>query len=193
MTSKEMVYKLLEGLNKYTDRDIDILKTYLEESDFFTAPASTRYHGCYPGGLCDHTVNVILEMQELNDFYKLEVDDDDIVIAGLCHDLCKIDVYEEAIVNIPPQRSKSGKWEQQPGYKKNDKLPMGHGAKSLARALSCLRLSEEIQQAIYWHMGAFDLGNYNTVHELSTTFTDNKLAFLLHMADMVCTYIVENE
>ena len=70
---------------------------------------------------------------------------------------------------------------------------MGHGAKSLARALSCLRLSEEIQQAIYWHMGAFDLGNYNTVHELSTAFTDNKLAFLLHMADMVCTYIVENE
>ena len=89
MTSKEMVYKLLEGLNKYTDRDIDTLKTYLEERDFFTAPASTRYHGCYPGGLCDHTVNVILEMQELNDFYKLEVDDDDIVIAGLCHDLCK--------------------------------------------------------------------------------------------------------
>lgn len=89
---------------------------------FFSAPASTRFHGSYPGGLVFHTLNVAYELRELVKFYEVDIPKDSIILTALGHDLCKIGVYEETIVNVPPQRSKSGKWEQQPGYKKMNLL-----------------------------------------------------------------------
>lgn len=173
---------------------VDELLTWLEGTDFYSAPASTRFHGSYPGGLVYHTLNVVYELRELVRFYDIKnISNESIIIVALAHDFCKINIYQETMVNVPPQRSKSGKWEQQLGYKKNEILKLGHGAKSLSILQNFIKLEDYEKEAIFWHMGAYDTGVLASMHDLYDVFEKNKLAFLLHMADMVATYITESE
>lgn len=190
MKNREEFIKILRQVER---PGVEELISWLDTTDFFSAPASIRFHGSYPGGLVFHTLNVAYELRELVKFYEVDIPKDSIILTALGHDLCKIGVYEETIVNVPPQRSKSGKWEQQPGYKKNEPFRMGHGAKSLSILQDFIKLEDYEKEAIFWHMGAYDLGQYNTMNDLSATFEENKLAFLLHIADLVATYIVESK
>lgn len=188
---KQDILQLLKSTNR---PNIDSLINYLQkDSDFFTAPASTRYHGSYKGGLAVHSLNVYYELKYLAEYYQIEIPEDTIIIVGLLHDLCKVNTYEQKLVNVPPDKSGTGKWEKMPKYVKNEKCRMGHGSKSVALIQQHIKLTEQEMQAIYWHMGAFDLGNYNTVSNLSEVYHENILAFLLHIADMATTYITENE
>ena len=70
---------------------------------------------------------------------------------------------------------------------------MGHGSQSLYIVTKYFVLDDFEAQAIYWHMGAYDLGNYNTVSDLSVAYERNMLAFALHRADMIATYVVDNK
>lgn len=187
---RELILKFLRDTQR---EGIESLITFLDESDFFYAPASTKYHGSYEGGLAEHSLNVMYELKSLCDFYGEEIPKDSIILTGLLHDVCKVNQYEKTIVNVPPNKTKSGKWEQQDGYILKSKLPMGHAPKSIFLIQNHIKLTDEEAQAIYWHMGAFDLGNYNNVNGLSDAFTMNRLAILLHMADMASTYIIENK
>ena len=193
MSRLENREKFMELMRKTERAGVEDMLKWLDTTDFYSAPASTRYHGSYPGGLVQHTLNVAYELKQLVDFYDIKIPKDSILICALGHDFCKINTYRETIVNVPPQRTKSGKWEQQQGYKKDEYLKLGHGAKSLSTLQDFITLKDYEKEAIYWHMGAFDLGNYNTVNDLSKTFEENPLAFLLHIADMCVTYIIENE
>ena len=193
MSRLENREKFMELMRKTERAGVEDMLKWLDTTDFYSAPASTRYHGSYPGGLVQHTLNVAYELKQLVDFYDMKIPKDSILICALGHDFCKINTYRETIVNVPPQRTKSGKWEQQQGYKKDEYLKLGHGAKSLSTLQDFITLKDYEKEAIYWHMGAFDLGNYNTVNDLSKTFEENPLAFLLHIADMCVTYIIENE
>ena len=193
MSRLENREKFMELMRKTERAGVEDMLKWLDTTDFYSAPASTRYHGSYPGGLVQHTLNVAYELKQLVDFYDVKIPKDSILICALGHDFCKINTYRETIVNVPPQRTKSGKWEQQQGYKKDEYLKLGHGAKSLSTLQDFITLKDYEKEAIYWHMGAFDLGNYNTVNDLSKTFEENPLAFLLHIADMCVTYIIENE
>lgn len=187
--------ELFISIMKQVERPgVDELLAWLEGTDFYSAPASTRFHGSYPGGLVYHTLNVVYELRELVRFYDIkDISNESIVIVALAHDFCKINIYQETMVNVPPQRSKSGKWEQQLGYKKNEILKLGHGAKSLSILQNFIKLEDYEKEAIFWHMGAYDTGTLSSIHDLYDVFKENKLAFLLHMADMVATYITESE
>lgn len=176
---------------------IDNLMEWVEhETDFFTAPASTRYHGSYEGGLLEHSLNVydrlVWEMQHTvgagwEDIYSPET----VAIVALFHDLCKIDRY---IITEKWRKDEDGQWESYEAYDYNrEKSEMGHGSQSVFYLQKFIQLTEVEAQAIYWHMGAYDISPYATLAACSETFKWNPLSFLVHRADMAATYVVENE
>lgn len=180
------------------ERDgIDNLLEWVEhETDFFTAPASTRYHGSYEGGLVEHSLNVydrlVWEMENTvgagwQEIYSPE----SIAIIALFHDLCKIDRY---VINEKWCKDENGDWEAYEAYEYNkEKAEMGHGAQSVFYLQKFIQLTELEAQAIFWHMGAYDLSPYASLAACSETFKWNPLAFLTHRADMAATYVTENE
>ena len=180
------------------ERDgIDNLLEWVEhETDFFTAPASTRYHGSYEGGLLEHSLNVydrlVWEMENTvgagwQEIYSPE----SIAIIALFHDLCKIDRY---VITEKWRKDENGDWEAYEAYEYNkEKAEMGHGAQSVFYLQKFIQLTELEAQAIFWHMGAYDISPYTTLAACSETFKWNPLAFLTHRADMAATYVTENE
>ena len=180
------------------ERDgIENLMEWLEhETDFFTAPASTRYHGSYEGGLVEHSLNVydrlVWEMENTvgagwQELYSPE----SIAIIALFHDLCKIDRY---VITEKWRKDENGDWEAYEAYEYNkEKAEMGHGAQSVFYLQKFIQLTELEAQAIFWHMGAYDLSPYASLAACSETFKWNPLAFLTHRADMAATYVTENE
>lgn len=180
------------------ERDgIDNLLEWVEhETDFFSAPASTRYHGSYEGGLVEHSLNVydrlVWEMENTvgagwQEIYSPE----SIAIIALFHDLCKIDRY---VITEKWRKDENGDWEAYEAYEYNkEKAEMGHGAQSVFYLQKFIQLTELEAQAIFWHMGAYDISPYATLAACSETFKWNPLAFLTHRADMAATYVTENE
>ena len=190
---KEVIIDLLKKTKR---KGIAALITYLEESDFFEAPASTKFHGSYAGGLAEHSLNVYnaLEFHYANlkdsDFNLPNIPDDSRIIVALLHDLCKINTYK---MGTRWTKDDNNKWIEVPEYKREPLLAMGHAGKSIFIAQQFIKLSADEAEAIFWHMGAYDLSLYMTLNELGQAYSNNLLAFLLHQADMTCTYINENE
>ena len=188
-----------EAVAKTITRDgIDNLMYWLEnDTDFFTSPASTRYHGSYEGGLVEHSLNVfnqlIFELDTLvgpawqDDLFSME----SVAIAALFHDLCKAGQYR-AVEKW--RKDADGQWESYLAYEYDpESLAMGHGPKSNFLLQRFIQLTSVEAQAIFWHMGAYDISPYANLNGLSKAFESNQLAFLLHRADMASTYAVENE
>lgn len=190
---KNFYIKLLKSVDR---PGIDALIDYLQNSDFFEAPASTIYHGSYAGGLLEHSLNVYNMLQwyvanlQDSDFELPKISEESVIIVALLHDLCKVNCYHESTRNV--KNEQTGKWEKVPCYKREPLLPMGHGGKSVFIIQQFIKLTPEEAQAIYWHMGAYDTSPYNTLNELGKSYEMNLLAFLLNQADMMATYIAEN-
>ena len=194
--SKIKLFKQIVADNIQRDGIENLMEWLENETDFFKAPASTRYHGSYEGGLLEHSLNVydrlLWEMEKLigqgwEEIYSPET----IAIVALFHDLCKIDRY---ILVEKRRKDSEGKWESYDAYDYNrEKSEMGHGAQSVFYLQKFIQLSEVEAQAIYWHMGAYDISPYSTLAHCSETFKWNPLAFLIHRADMAATYVIENE
>lgn len=190
---KNFYIKLLKSVDR---PGIDALIDYLQNSDFFEAPASTIYHGSYAGGLLEHSLNVYNMLQwyvanlQDSDFELPKISEESIIVVALLHDLCKVNCYHESTRNV--KNEQTGKWEKVPCYKREPLLPMGHGGKSVFIIQQFIKLTPEEAQAIYWHMGAYDTSPYNTLNELGRSYEMNLLAFLLNQADMTATYIAEN-
>ena len=174
---------------------IENLLNYLEEKGFYTSPASTKYHGCYEGGLLEHSLNVYYSLQDMLKYIfpdNIPYSEETIAIVSLFHDLCKIGKYKKGFRNVKNQDT--GRWEQVECYEYNSDNPaQGHGPASVYIVQDFIKLTLEEKQAIHWHMGGFDLSQYNTVGDMGNTFEKNTLAFALHMADMMATYVVENK
>lgn len=180
---------------KIANRDIqrsglvDLL-TWLESTDFFTAPASTRYHGCYEGGLVMHSLNVYVRLQQLAELYGLGPDDgiedpdESMAIVSLFHDLCKIGCYK---TEMRWRKDANNRWEQYPTWKfEEDFAYGGHGSKSVYLVQSFMRLTPEEASAINCHMGQWDATTYSNP---TAVYERNKLAWLLHVADEAATHI----
>jgi hypothetical protein len=164
---------------------IDDLLKLLENTDFFTAPASTRYHHSYEGGLAKHSLEVfdILDTDlNLSDFDK-----ESIAIVSLFHDICKVGYYEVSTRNT---KDENGKWIQVPYYTVDDKFPYGHGEKSVYLISGVMKLTDEEAMAIRWHMGLSEKDNYNYV---SKAFEMFPLSLHLHLADMKSAYLLGRE
>jgi hypothetical protein len=184
--NKQHFLNLLQCVQR---QGISQLNQYLCDSDFFTAPASVKYHDSYEGGLCQHSLNVYRYLVKLDDFYKTHLSKESMIIVGLLHDLCKVDFY------VPTKRNQriDGKWQEVDTYTYNDDFPCGHGEKSVFRIMQFIKLNKQEILAINWHMGAYDV-RADQFNQLDSAYRISPLTFLLHQADMSATYMgVENE
>ncbi len=168
------------------------LKNYLLRSDFFTAPASTRYHCAYEGGLCEHSINVYRRLlanvkMQFGDEWESAVSHESVAVCGLLHDLCKIDFYKLDYRNV----KENGEWQRKPYFTREEALPFGHGEKSVYIAGSFIKLTREEAMAINWHMGGFDTRVRGGDYSVSDAYRMFPLAVLLHAADLEATYIDE--
>lgn len=174
------------------------LMDWLEKSDFFDAPASTRHHLSKPGGLAEHSVNVYKRLRKLymdnptNAEYPWisSEEEESIAICGLLHDICKANFYT---VEMRNRKNEQGEWEQVPFYTVKDQFPFGHGEKSVYIISSFMRLNRDEVMAIRWHMGGFDDTVRAGSYSMSDAFKECPLALLTHLADMQATYLDEVE
>ncbi len=171
------------------------LLEYLDSpaSDFFTAPASTRYHGSREGGLCEHSINVYkclknyLARPEVQAEYGLSYDEETIAIAALLHDICKVNCYKVSQRNV---KGPDGKWQSVPYYEFDDQLPYGHGEKSVYIASGYMRLTREEAFAIRYHMG---FSTEMDARNVGNAFAAYPLAIALYISDMEATYFVDDK
>ena len=172
----------------------DKLLAWIESSDFVTAPASTRFHLSSPGGLLEHSLHVFERMKAIcaNEATITpgfnEPSMETIAICGLLHDTCKANFYA---VEMRNRKNDQGRWEQYPFYVVDDKLPYGHGEKSVYIVSGFMRLSREEAMAIRWHMGFSDNDFKGGGYSVGNAFEKFPLAVLLHIADLQATYLDE--
>ncbi|MBQ4585091.1 MAG: hydrolase [Clostridia bacterium] len=165
-------------------------------SDFFTAPASAKYHSAYEGGLCEHSLNVYdclcdyLNRDVAREKYGLNYSEETIAIVSLLHDLCKMNVYK---VNFRNAKNEQGQWEKVPYYEFDDSLPYGHGEKSVYMISPFIRLTREEAFAIRYHMGFSGADSTIATNSVSKAFEMFPLAFALSTADMEATYYIESD
>lgn len=198
---KNTIIKILKDNVKRNG--IENMLQYMEDADYFTAPASTVHHGAHKGGLAEHSLQVYMALKEKNKKYAMGFSEETMAIVGLLHDICKVDYYveddEEASVkqmnylsvlakkpvNTTTKKHASaliehfkggGTEENMPekevGYKIEDKLPLGHGEKSIFIINKFMVLTDEEAMAIRWHMGPFELGGNQrtgTIYNRATT------------------------
>lgn len=192
---KERFEQLLSSVQR---EGIDKLLDFIRKSDFYTAPASTRYHGAKEGGLLEHSLNVYDCLWNKVTFYNgvnLNVWDDaldgiseeNLKIVALLHDLCKTYYYTTEMRNV----KEGGVWVQKPYYTIDDKIPYGHGEKSVMMIEEYIKLKPAERYAIRWHMGAYEgEKQWNTLGQAMQKYP---LILALHQADMEATYLLEKD
>ena len=176
----------------------DKLLAWLETTDFFTAPASTRFHLSRPGGLVEHSIHVYERLENLvadeeafpgrpfgEDF---TISNETIAICGLLDDICKANFYT---VEMRNRKNEQGQWEKYPFYVVNDQLPYGHGEKSVYIISGFMKLTREEAMAIRWHMGFSDNDFKAGGFSVGNAFEKFPLALLTHIADLQATYLDE--
>ena len=162
-------------------------------SDFFTAPASSKFHSAYEGGLCEHSINVYeclkayLESPRVKETYGFSYSDESIAIVALLHDLCKVNVYKKGFRNVKDEK---GMWQRVDTFEYDDKLPYGHGEKSVYIISGYMKLTREEAFAIRYHMG---YSSTEDVRNVSLAFEMFPLAFALSTADSEATYYIESD
>ena len=169
----------------------DKLLDYLTNSDFFTAPASARFHLAEEGGLCAHSVNVYKRLvQAVRNEYgenQTTYSQETLAICGLLHDVCKVNFYAVDYRNS----KENGVWVKVPYYRVEEKFPYGHGEKSVFIVSQYMRLTAEEAMAINWHMGGFDERVKGGSYALSEALAKYKLVLLMHIADLQASYLDE--
>lgn len=142
MITKDQIVQLLERTNR---EGMDNMLVYLEESGFYESPASTKYHGCYEGGLAQHSLNVYKLLCTFNEEFGLEAAHETLIIAALLHDVCKIGAY---LGDSKP-------------YSWNREQPKGHAQLSLIRIKGRIPLTDIEEMMIRFHMGVYGLEEFD--------------------------------
>jgi len=188
--------EFLEIYNSLIKREgAKALLDYLLSSscDFFSAPASTKYHLAFEGGLVRHSLNVYrclkdyLSRERVKNEYGLEYSEESVAIVALLHDLCKTNFYKIGFRNV---KDDNGIWQRVPTYEINDTLPYGHGEKSVYIISGYMRLTREEAFAIRYHMG---FSNGDDERNVGKAFEMFPLAVALSFADMEATFFMEKD
>ena len=164
-----------------------------DNCDFFTAPASARFHSSYEGGLLDHSLNVYdclrgyLASDHVKNTLGLSYSEESVAIVALLHDLCKVGVYKKGFRNVKDEK---GVWQRVDTFEYDDQLPYGHGEKSVYMITSYMKLTREEAFAIRYHMGYSSTEDERNV---SAAFEMFPLAFALSVADSEATYYLEGK
>ena len=193
MTAKERFYSIYT--EKITREGADRLLDYLASPgcDFFTAPASSRFHNAKEGGLLEHSLNVYdclndyLMRPRVRDAYGIQFSEETVAIAALLHDVCKINCYKTSMRNV---KDENGKWTQVPFYEFDDQLPYGHGEKSVYIISGFMKLTRDEAFAIRYHMGFSGTDDERNVGRALEMFP---LATALFVADMEATFFMEGK
>lgn len=193
MDKDEMIRFFKARLSSVNREGQGSLMAFIEKSDFFTAPSSARFHGDYEGGLLEHSINVydcLSKKKICSPIWqeKLEdITDESIAIVSLLHDICKTYFYTIEMRN----KKIDGRWEQVPFYTVDDKIPYGHGEKSVMMIEEYMKLKPVERYAIRWHMGPYSgQQDWNT---FATAVQRYPLALALYEADMEATHILEKK
>ena len=139
---KDQIIELLKSTKR---EGIEKMIEYIDSNGFFESPASTRFHGCYEGGLAKHSYNVYRMLIGYDMTYKLNSSIDSMIIAALLHDVCKIGAY---LGDSMP-------------YKWNRQQPKGHAELSLHRINAYIQLTELEEKMIRYHMGVYGLKEFD--------------------------------
>lgn len=204
MANQDYIERFEAMLSECKRDGMDKLLEYIRKSDFYTAPASTRFHSCHEGGLVEHSLNVAdCLLDKLNDPIWAdrlgEVGRESIIISALLHDICKSNYYavemkNKKIYSDHGKKSDSAgryDWETVPGYTVDDKIPYGHGEKSVMMIEEFIKLKPVERYAIRWHMGFTEAKeNWNT---LSLAIKKYPLVLAIFEADLESTYLLEKE
>lgn len=185
---EKMKEQYLEQLKQVKREGIEELINFLEKSDFFVAPASTRFHGDHEGGLVEHSLKVyeILKHKVQNCIMPIDIPEESIIIIGLLHDICKTNFYK---VDYRNAKNALGVWEKVPYYTIDDTIPYGHGEKSVMMITEYIKLTPEEKYAIRWHMGYTEpKENYNAI---GSSYAKYPIALLTHEADLEATYLYD--
>lgn len=212
MDREDLIQRFEKLMGRVSREGGDRLMEFIRKSDFYTAPASTRFHGNYKGGLLKHSLNVYecLMDKENNhlwgEVYK-DIEPDSFIIVALLHDICKVYYYSmelknqktydvEKVTNAEKWQVKHDNngnfiWETVPTYVVDDKIPYGHGEKSVMMIEEYIKLKPTERYAIRWHMGPYSgQQDWNTLGDAIERYP---LVLALFEADMEATRIIEKE
>ena len=165
----------------------DKLLAWLDTTDFFRAPASTRFHGACAGGLLMHSLNVYHCLRE--HYFEPGDSEESFALCALLHDVCKANFYKPGTRNV--KNEATGQWEKVPTFTIEDAFPYGHGEKSVFLIERFMKLKVEEAVAIRWHMGGFDDAARGGCFAISQAYDQYPLAVKLHLADLEATYLKE--
>lgn len=164
------------------------LLEWMQKTDFFTTPASTKFHGACEQGLVMHSISVYKTMMEKH--FDPEIDNpESFAVCALLHDLCKAQFYKVSMRNV--KNDETGQWEKKPYYTVDDAFPFGHGEKSVYLIERFMRLKPAEAIAIRWHMGGFDEAARGGSFAISHAYEKYPIAVKLHLADLESTYLRE--
>ena len=190
MNNIERFKELINSINR---PGVDKLMNFIEKSDFFTAPASTKYHLSCEGGLLQHSLNVydmLKAKSEQEPFTSkfAKITDENIIVVALLHDLCKTYFYKVSTRNA--KNEQTGQWEKVPYYSIDDKVPYGHGEKSVMMIEKYIPLTNEERYSIRWHMGFSEPKEHYSM--LSAALEKYPLLLALMEADLEASYLIED-
>lgn len=182
--------ELLENIERFNSlckkvnrEGMDDLLVWLKSSDFYSCPASTKYHDAFTGGLLEHSLNVYDELCRLLKAYpEIEVEEDTVILCSLMHDLCKVNFYT---VEKRNRKNEDGRWESYDAFAIKEKFCYGgHGSKSVFILQNYIKLKPVEAVAINCHMSSWDDNKY-----VGNVYEQWPFAWLLHVADEAATYI----
>ena len=163
------------------------LLEWIKKTDFFTAPASTKFHCACESGLVMHSVSVFNTLMEKH-FDETTDNIESYAICALLHDLCKAQFYKVSTRNV--KNEETGQWEKVPFYAIEDSFPYGHGEKSVYIISGFMKLTRDEAFAIRYHMGFSGNEDPRTVGDALEAYP---LAFALSVADMEASYFLEKK
>ena len=196
--NKEQFISLLRSVTR-EGSNIEGLINKLCSSDFFTAPASTKYHGAFKGGLCRHCLDVYIVLKNMVMANNLDINEESLIICALMHDFSKMNLYESTYTNKKVYSESGSKsdnagrfdWVSEPGYKTvsvDERFVYGnHEETSEFMIRQFIPLNVEESVAILYHHGG--MGYDSTKADISLIYSRYPLALMLHLADMTCAYL----
>ncbi len=210
-TREENIKRFEELMAKIERAGKEELMDYIRnKTDFYYAPASTRFHLSCEGGLLQHSLNVYdclvakLSSPVWNKFLK-DVPEESLILMALLHDLCKVNFYVKGSKNqktydaekvaaadkwqVKHDEKGNFIWETVSTYEVDDKMPLGHGEKSVMLINCFMKLKTIEIFAIRWHMGyAEEKSQYNA---LSSSMEKYPVVLALHEADLEASKLFE--
>lgn len=180
--TKSQILALLGGIKR---PGMDRLIAYLEASDFFTAPASGRFHAAHPEGLAEHSLGTYTLFAQKVKTYGIDLPADSVKLCGLLHDVCKIGVYRRGKRNV----KEDGKWIEKECWLSEDDLPLGHGEKSIYLIQKHIQLTDLEALVIRWHMGFSE--PREQWENFDTARGAHPAMMALHIADLESSHLAE--